>query len=129
MSGARPPLPSAWAGKGSGAPGIHALWFYQRTSLPTLLRSLFFFLTFERMPSCRNRRVDRIASAAFGVYLIHDHPVVRRWLWTMDFDGARLQSSLLLIPYSLAAAAIVYALCTAAELLRKWAFDAVFRGK
>ena len=81
------------------------------------------------MPSCRNRRVDRIASAALGVYLIHDHPIVRRWLWTMAFDGARFQSSLLLIPYSLAAAAIVYALCTALELLRKKAFAAVFRGK
>ena len=63
--------------------------------------------------------INVIASATFGVYLIHDNNLVRPFLWKTVFHNAYFQDSILLIPYSIAVTAIVYILCTVLDLLRQ----------
>ena len=55
----------------------------------------------------------------FGVYLIHENPYVRVFIWTKVFGGAAdLANSKLLIVYSLGVALAIFAVCAAIELLR-----------
>jgi surface polysaccharide O-acyltransferase-like enzyme len=53
--------------------GENRLW----TVVPAI--ALLFFFTSLRWGSIRP--INVIASATFGVYLIHDHPATRYWLW------------------------------------------------
>lgn len=64
------------------------------------------------------RRINIIASATFGVYLIYDNYHVRDFLWKTLFKNASFSESSLLIPYSIIAVILVFAVCTIIELLR-----------
>lgn len=94
------------------------LFFYGQRSLPTLLRAVFFFMIFERMNMKNNKIINTIATAAFGVYLIHDSNIIRPWLWKTLFVNAQYQESIMLIPYSLVVIVIVYSVCTLIDLIR-----------
>lgn len=67
--------------------------------------------------------VNLVASASFGVYLIHDNSVTKPLLWSRWFHAANYQDSLWLIPYSLMVPVIVYAGCTFIEWLRQRAVE------
>ena len=65
-----------------------------------------------------SRAVNLIASATFGVYLLHDNmQYVRYWLWQTLLAGRNFQYSSWLIVYALGSVAGVYALCTIIDLL------------
>lgn len=86
--------------------------------LPTVLTALFLFLGFLQVDIGCSRAVNRISSATFGVYLIHENNFVRPFLWGELFHNASFADSPLLIPYSLAAALLVFSCCTLIELFR-----------
>ena len=96
-----------------------ATYCYGQEKLPMLLISLTLFMGFAAWKMAYHKWINVAASATFGVYLIHDHPLVRPFLWRHVLQNARYQDSLMLIPYSVMAAAIVYAVCTAIDLLRQ----------
>ena len=96
----------------------HTLHFYDRKSLPTLFRAVFFFMIFERMNVKNCKIINTISSATFGVYLIHDSYIIRPWLWKTLFANSQYQESITLIPYSLIVIVIVYLVCTIIDLVR-----------
>ena len=96
----------------------HAAYFYGRLSLPTLLRAVFFFMIFERMTLSHSKIVNTVSASAFGVYLLHDNGIIRPLLWKTIFVNAQYQDSLILIPYSIAVALLVYMVCTLIDLIR-----------
>lgn len=58
--------------------------FYANNSVPVLAGSVALFLFFRSL-TVSSARVGRaaahLASLTFGVYLLHDHESVRKWLW------------------------------------------------
>lgn len=60
-----------------------------------------------------------VATATFGVYLIHDNGIIRTWLWIEVFQNAQYQDSILLIPYSILVVIGVYFVCTIIDLVRQ----------
>jgi hypothetical protein len=64
-----------------------------------------------------------MASATFGVYLIHDNDIIRKLLWLDWFRNAEYQDSLLLIPYSIFVVAVVYIVCATIDLLRRYIIE------
>lgn len=99
------------------------LRFYERNSMFTLFSALAFFMIFEKMKMGYHRWINVIASAAFGVYLIHDHRFVRAFLWETVFKNAQFQNSAKIIPYSVFAVIVVYIICTVIDLLRQKLFE------
>lgn len=87
-------------------------------SLPALLMSVYLFAGFLRVRIGSSRWINAIASATFGVYLIHDDGYMREFLWKTLFKNAQYTHSSLLIPYSIAVIVCVYVVCTAIELAR-----------
>ena len=104
----------------------HTCAFYGRQSILTFLSALFLFMAFQKMNQKNNKYINLIASAAFGVYLISDSNLVRPFLWQTVFKNAKYQDSLLLIPYSIGVAILVYITCTLIDLLRQQLFEKPF---
>ena len=97
----------------------HITYFYGQERLTTLLTAVSFFMIFETSKLNYRKWINTLASATFGVYLIHDHEVVRDFLWKDLFENARYQNSLFLIPYSIFVVAVVYIVCSSVDLLRQ----------
>ena len=97
--------------------------FLAQTAPGMVLLSLGVFLIFARRPFPQSRMVNLVASASFGVYLIHDNSVTKPLLWSRWFHAANYQDSLWLIPYSLMVPVIVYAGCMFIEWLRQRAVE------
>lgn len=89
-----------------------------KQSLPILLMALLLFLGVLKLDIGRHRWINVLASATFGVYLLHDDAFVRPFLWEQLFHGAAYVDSPLLIPYSIAVCLAVFLCATAIELLR-----------
>ena len=98
--------------------------FYAYNSVPVLAASVALFLFFRSitLSGARvSRAVTHVSSLTFGVYLIHDHESVRKWLWgalrlSDSADSARI---VWLLPVVCLA---VFAACLAIEQLRQLLF-------
>ncbi len=94
----------------------------------TIIAVLCFLVGFKNLNIPHNKIINLVASATFGVYLIHDNKFVRPFLWHNVFRNASFQDSPYLIPYSIAVILIVYISCTLIELLRSKIFRTLSRG-
>ena len=106
--------------------GNHSTWFYNMESLPVLLASVLLFIGFDKIQIKPSRIINTIASATFGVYLIHENRYVRPFLWTNLFNIASYSDSNVLIPYTLLLIVIVFIICTVIELIRKKAIERIY---
>lgn len=104
----------------------HATYFYGMQRIPALLISLTLFMAFATLKMNYHKWINVLASATFGVYLIHDSNLMRKFLWIDVFQNFRYQNSLLLIPYSILVVALVYAVCTLIDLVRQRVFEKPF---
>lgn len=99
-------------------------FFYQAETIPIFIASIMLFLTFERMEVKYNKCINTIASASFGVYLIHDHISMRSHLWGYVFGNPPIEQEIgALIVYSFVAVFSVYIVCVIIDLVRKYVFE------
>ena len=98
---------------------VHAIDFLGMERFPILLMALFLFMTFAKLKIKYNKWINVIASATFGVYLIHDSSYIRYYIWWNIFKINQYQESRFLIPYSILVVFIIYVLCTGIEMVRK----------
>ncbi len=104
----------------------HPLLFYGSCSLLNLIRAISFFMIFEKMPIKHSKTINFISAATFGVYLIHDNNIIRPWLWKTLLKNYQYQDSLLLIPYSIAIALIVFTVCILIDIVRINTIECLF---
>lgn len=104
----------------------YSTYFYGQEKVTVLLMSSTLFMAFVTLKMNYHKWINILASATFGVYLIHDSNIVRPFLWVEVFKNAGYQNSLLLIPYSIIVVAIVYIVCTIIDLIRKQVFEKPF---
>ena len=65
------------------------------------------------------------APYVFAVYLISEHPVLKRWLWGELVDWRPLINQWWFIPAMLGAVAAVFVLCVLIDCARVWLFKAI----
>lgn len=92
----------------------YPVWQYM---IPTFLASTGMLVAFARLAMAPSRTVNNLAKCALGVYLIHDNPFVRAWLWP-HFTAVYALGPAAIIGASLLAAVGVYAFGAAADSLR-----------
>lgn len=112
-----------WLGSKHDISPFYPTYFYGQEKLTVLLISLSLFMAFATMRMKYYRFINLVASATFGVYLIHDNSLVRELLWMEVFKNAHYQDSLFLIPYSILVIIAVYVICTIIDLLRQKIFE------
>ena len=97
---------------------IYPTYFYGMDKLPILLISLLIFIAFKNLDIKTNKIINTIASTTFGIYLIHDNPYIRKFLWQTLFKNAKHVNKLYLIPYSITTCVLVFIVCSMIEYLR-----------
>ena len=97
----------------------HAIDFFEIERLPILLMAITLFMGFVTLKMNYHKWINIIASASFGVYLIHDDNFLRTFIWKDLFNVSSFEGSAVIIPYSIAVIIILYAVCTAIDLIRQ----------
>lgn len=108
--------------------GQNAAFFCEMMRPFTVLACLCLLIGFKHL-DIQSRTINTIASATFGVYLIHDNEFVRPFLWNDLVRNASLRDSPYLIPYTVAVILIIYTVCTVIELTRSKIFRILSGGK
>ena len=101
----------------------NSLHFYNRNSILTLFGAVCLFMAFATMKPRSNRFVNTVASATFGVYLLHDSEFFRNFFWNDIFRNSSYQSTPLIIPYSIAVTIAVFIGCDLIDLARQYILE------
>lgn len=94
-------------------------FFLAMHRLPAYAASVFLFLTFAKLKIKTCKWINALASCTFGVYLIHDHPLLSKILWCNLLQSARLQENRLLVLHALGSILLVFLIGTAMDLVRR----------
>lgn len=105
---------------------IYTTCFYGQEKLTILLISLTLFMAFATLRFKYSKLINTIASATFGVYLIHDNCLVRPFLWREVFKNYEYQNSKMIIVYSIGVVVLVYVVCTIIDLIRQLVFEKMY---
>lgn len=103
--------------------GNDAGYFFDMQKIPLVLCSVSVFLLFGSMKPHCNRIVNLAASTTLGIYLIHDHAMMRAIIWKKWFHGAKMINSPLLFLYGLGAILAVFIVSALADLLYTYAIE------
>ena len=98
-------------------------YFYGMNKLNVFVISVLLLAGFSKLNVDRIKFINIIASATFGVYLIHDEAFIRTFLWGQVVKAADFSQSKFMIPYSLAAILLVFVCCTVIELARTYLLE------
>ena len=95
--------------------------FYEYNSVLVFSAAILLFIAFLNLhikPGRLQRMILAAAPLSFGVYLLHDNPNVRGFVWE-TLNPSRLAGAWYLVPGVLLLAAAVFAVCALTEWLRK----------
>ena len=116
-----------WAHQTCGFDRILPDYFIWQYMVPTFVASIGVFLAFQKLDISCVAWVNRAAAAALGVYLIHDNPLVRAWLWP-HFAAVYTAGPVAIVAGALAAAVAVYAVGALIDTARTtWLEAPLFR--
>lgn len=94
-------------------------FFYHTSSVIIVGCAVGLISIFQNIKPFYNKTINAISGCTFGVYLIHDNPVVRSILWTELLDNTPYFNSNTLIPRVLLSVLAVFLVCTFIEFIRK----------
>ena len=97
----------------------YMLHFNQIWSAPQVVIAAVLFWAFLQWEMRPNRFVNAVASAAFGVYLIHDNNVLRPWLWGALVRTQAFGHAPWMPLHAIFWALVIFAVCAAVDLLRQ----------
>ena len=88
---------------------IREVRFGKMQMIPCVALSVFLFLTFKNLKIKQSSIINRLAAATFGVFLIHDHPWVREYIWSSLLNPTKYYESPYLIVYALFCVILIFA--------------------
>jgi len=93
-----------------------AIHFFDFDSIFLYISSLFLVAGAKNF-SFHSKAINKIASATFGVYLIHDHFQMRPYLWIELFKNSSMIDSPCYIVHAISCCLAVYAVCTLVDFV------------
>lgn len=100
-------------------------WLSGNNSLLMLLITLGIFIIVLKQKAFYSPIVNKVASTAFGVYLIHDNEYVRNLLWGkyVTIDLIESKNLIELIVFIIVLLVLIYACCMIIEYIRLFIFE------
>jgi surface polysaccharide O-acyltransferase-like enzyme len=93
-----------------------------------LITSVELLVGFASLKPRYSKKINKLASATLGVYLIHDNPLFRPYLWRVILKNPEMYSSNLLIIHAMISIIGVYVVCSCIDLIRQYTVERVFMG-
>ncbi len=103
--------------------------FANMTSIFSLLSAVGFFILFKEWRLGYHPWINKIASAMLGVYLIHENPLLRHWLWKTVFNVQQHLNESYFFVYAFAVIVSVFIVCTLIEIAREFYMRKWFKSK
>lgn len=100
-----------------------ALHFYAMNSPIIVAISVLMFMLFKAIDIGYIGFINKVAATTFGIYLIHDNPFVRPFLWQTLFQNPERSGSEWLILYGIGEVAAVFIVCSLIDWLRITCFE------
>jgi hypothetical protein len=94
----------------------------------TLLISIELLIGFVKLKPYYNKRINTLASATLGVYLIHGNGWFGPYLWKVILKNQEMFSSNLLIVHAIISIIAVYLICSCIDLIRQYTVEKLFMG-
>ncbi|WP_050698566.1 acyltransferase [Anaeromassilibacillus senegalensis] len=85
-----------------------------------LLGAIGLFLLFANIKMRPSKWINRIAATTFGVYLIHDNPLLRTHLWQDVLHTGQFYDSPFLGLHMIVSIAVVFLICSLVDEIRRW---------
>ena len=98
---------------------IRAFFLWTPNNVFMLITSLMLFLTFRNMNIGVKPFINVLAYSTFGVYLLSDHPIMRKVLWENIFTNNVYQDSPWLLFYVIFVTLIVFCVGIVIDKIRK----------
>ncbi|MCQ2514398.1 MAG: acyltransferase [Ruminococcus sp.] len=95
---------------------------YQENYLPIFFASIFIFLGFKNLKLGCIKPINLIATASFGVYLIHDNKLISDILWNQWIVTIQYSDSIA-FGYGIFWAVVIYAVCAVLDMVRLFLFE------
>lgn len=97
--------------------------FYSLNSVLVLILAACLVAFFVNLKPKHSSLINRIGGCTLGVYLIHENPFVRKWLWVDMFNNSAYAESSMLVVHFVISVIIVYSTCTVIEYVRKYLIE------
>ena len=94
-----------------------------------LVISVCLLLAFRKLNLGIHRFINLLAATTFGIYLIHDHPLVRQWVYSDFFNCFEYTFSNDMALYVLFMACSIFLFCSIVEMIRMLIIDSMFLKK
>jgi len=107
--------------------GWHDRAFLGQEKVLVYITSVLLFLIFTQMKTWQSKWINIIASSTFGVYLIHDHFLIRDFLWEQTLNSSAYLQPLSFIPYSVLVVLCVFTCCCIIDLIRIFSVEKFFQ--
>ncbi len=89
----------------------------QKHTVPIVICSVALFVFFKNIHIGQNKVINKIAASTFGVYLIHENPVLNDLLWTDWLKVNTYYADKSFVWYALGAILLVYVVCTMIDMV------------
>ena len=97
----------------------HIYYFTKENSIPTVLCSIFIFMSFKNIKIFYNKNINKIASTTLGIYLIHENMFIRPIIWKDIFKCNAYINSQYLILNAIISIISVFIICIIIDILRQ----------
>lgn len=91
---------------------------YSQNSPLVIAVSVSMFLYFKNLNINQISSINTIAATTFGIYLLHDNPLVRAYIWPKLFVNAPLINNSWLFIYAFAEVFLVFTICSIIDYIR-----------
>lgn len=100
-------------------------YFVSSYSVFSWTMSIGIFLWFKNLRVNNNRYINFIASTVFGVYLIHDNPLISKFIWVelLKTNLFYYSETIILLLHCVLSVITVFVVCSIIEIVRMYLFD------
>lgn len=94
------------------------------------IESVMFFLIFKNIKIKKeliNKTILLVSPTVFGVYLIHEHIIMRKYFWTDWFNPYEYIEKPSMLLFAIGAVIAVFLICCTIELIRKGILKIIFK--
>ena len=85
--------------------------------------AVYTFLFFKNNINFSSKVINFLSSSTLGVYLIHDNPYIRGWVWNKISPGKAYMSSNMILVHAVAKILIIFIICTIIDKIRIFVFE------